>query len=54
MICVAASGGSTALITEDLQDGRRFSAADAGRSILIVNPFDDNNLTRLSAEGLRI
>jgi len=54
MICVAVSGGSTALITEDLQDGRRFSAADAGRSILIVNPFDDNNLARLSAEGLRI
>jgi len=52
MICVAARGGCTSLITEDLQDGRRFSAADAGRSVRIVNPFDDANLEKLEAEGL--
>jgi len=52
MICVAASGGCTSLITEDLQGGRRFSAADAGRSIRIVNPFDDVNLAKLAREGL--
>jgi len=52
MICVAASGGCTSLITEDLQGGRRFSAAAAGRSIRIVNPFDDVNLAKLAREGL--
>lgn len=53
MLAVAARGGCTSLITEDLQDRRRFSAIDAGRSIRIVNPFDEANRDALEAEGLR-
>lgn len=48
----AAEGGCTILLSEDSQDGRRFSAADLGRALAIVDPFEDANLPILINAGL--
>jgi predicted nucleic acid-binding protein len=52
MICVAAQGGCELLVSEDLQDGRRFVPADVGRSLTVCNPFDDANSDTLRKHGL--
>ncbi len=48
---VAAEGGCSLLLSEDLQDGRTFSVADVGRTLTVVNPFNDANLSTLEAAG---
>lgn len=53
MLVVAAHGGCGMLLSEDLQDGRRFSHEDTGaRTIVVVNPFSVANDPLLTACGL--
>ncbi len=42
IVCASAAAGCTILLTEDLQNGRRFPLPPLG-SIQIVNPFDAAN-----------
>ncbi len=43
IVTAAAEYGCNTLLSEDFQDGRRFTAAAAGRSLRIVNPFHESN-----------
>lgn len=52
MLATAESGGCTALLTEDLQDGRGFAAPGFNRIVQIVNPFNPENRATLCALGL--
>ncbi|MGH7756191.1 MAG: PIN domain-containing protein [Vulcanimicrobiaceae bacterium] len=51
IVAGAAEAGCSLLLTEDLQDGREFGAADVGRAIRILNPFSETNAATLSALG---
>jgi predicted nucleic acid-binding protein len=50
IVATAAAGGADLLLTEDLQDGRNFSAEDTGsRRLTIVDPFAPQNVSVLRA-----
>jgi predicted nucleic acid-binding protein len=51
LVASCAAAGCTVLLSEDLQDGRRFRSADAGRSIRIVNPFAAGSRALLESLG---
>jgi predicted nucleic acid-binding protein len=52
MIATATEHGCSTLLSEDMQDGRRFDVRDVGRAVRIVNPFGDANVALLTAAGL--
>lgn len=52
IVSTSAVAGCTMLLSEDLQDGRRFALPGFG-SIQIVNPFQAANLTLLEELGFR-
>jgi predicted nucleic acid-binding protein len=45
IVTAAAEYGCNTLLSEDLQDGRRFTATDVGRALRIINPFHEKNAT---------
>ncbi len=52
IVATAAWSGCSALLSEDLQDGPRFTTAGVGRSLQILSPFNAENRTILTALGL--
>ncbi len=43
ILAASADHGCSILLSEDFQDGRRFTAAEAGRACRVLNPFSDVN-----------
>jgi predicted nucleic acid-binding protein len=43
IVTAAAEFGCNTLLSEEFQDGRRFTAMEVGRSLRIVNPFQESN-----------
>ncbi len=52
IVAAAAAGGCSGLLSEEVQDGRRFAASDVGRVFHIVNPFSEANRAMLETSGL--
>jgi len=52
IVAAAAAGGCSGLLSEEVQDGRRFAASDVGRVFHIVNPFNEANRAMLETSGL--
>ncbi|MEO6990076.1 MAG: PIN domain-containing protein [Candidatus Baltobacteraceae bacterium] len=52
IVTTAAGGGCGKLLTEDLQDGRRFAPPHVSRALQIVDPFAEVNLPLLASLGL--
>ncbi len=52
IVTAAAGAGCGAVLTEDLQDGCRFDPPDIVRTMLVINPFDEENREVLEAIGV--